>query len=300
MAAAFKIFAASLKKHLRRNSLMRLILLTLFVLIAFAGNSVIARLALNSESIGPWAFSVIRFSSGALVLLLLARPKIGWQAGRWSAALALCAYGVFFSFAYLMLETGTGALILFAAVQLTMLAIAFYRGERLRVLQWLGLMMAMGGLAYLLSPSLNAPPPFGAMLMAISGMGWGVYSVMGKGAGDPIARTAGHFARAAILLAIATPLLLMAAPEHMPNLYGLALAILSGTITSGLGYALWYHVLRDISVTIASISQLSVPVIAAIGGAVFVFEAVTFSFAISCAVVLIGVGLATIKPSKQT
>ena len=258
---------------------MRLILLTLFVLIAFAGNSVLARLALSSDGIGPWSFSLIRFVSGAIILLLMAKPKTGWQAGRWSAALALCAYGVFFSFAYLKLETGMGALILFATVQLTMLAIAFQRGERLGPIQWAGLVMALGGLTWLLSPGLNAPSPVGALMMASAGIGWGVYSVMGKGPGDPVARTAGHFGRAAILLLIASPLILFTLPEATPNLFGLSLAVLSGTVTSGLGYALWYHVLRDITVTTASVSQLSVPVIAAIGGALFVFEPVTWGCA---------------------
>ena len=274
---------------------MRLILLTLFVLIAFAGNSVLARLALSSDGIGPWSFSLIRFVSGAIILLLMAKPKTGWQAGRWSAALALCAYGVFFSFAYLKLETGMGALILFATVQLTMLAIAFQRGERLGPIQWAGLIMALGGLTWLLSPGLNAPSPIGALMMASAGIGWGVYSVMGKGPGDPVARTAGHFGRAAILLLAASPLILFTLPEATPNLFGLSLAVLSGTVTSGLGYALWYYVLRDITVTTASVSQLSVPVIAAIGGALFVFEPVTWGFALSCLVILLGVGLATIK-----
>ena len=150
---------------------MRLILLTLFVLIAFAGNSVLARLALSSDGIGPWSFSLIRFVSGAIILLLMAKPKTGWQAGRWSAALALCAYGVFFSFAYLKLETGMGALILFATVQLTMLAIAFQRGERLGPIQWAGLIIALGGLTWLLSPGLNAPSPIGALMMASAGIG---------------------------------------------------------------------------------------------------------------------------------
>ena len=274
---------------------MRLILLMLFVLIAFAGNSVLARLALSSDGIGPWSFSLIRFVSGAIILLLMAKPKTGWQAGRWSAALALCAYGVFFSFAYLKLETGMGALILFATVQLTMLAIAFQRGERLGPIQWAGLVMALGGLTWLLSPGLNAPSPIGALMMASAGIGWGVYSVMGKGPGDPVARTAGHFGRAAILLLAASPLILFTLPEATPNLFGLSLAVLSGTVTSGLGYALWYYVLRDITVTTASVSQLSVPVIAAIGGALFVLEPVTWGFALSCLIILLGVGLATIK-----
>jgi drug/metabolite transporter (DMT)-like permease len=278
---------------------MRLVFLTLFVLIAFAGNSVLARLALTGGDIGPWGFSLIRFLSGALVLLILARPRVSWAAGRWQAAVALCAYGVFFSFAYLKLSTGTGALILFASVQLTMLAAAFSRGERLSLFQILGLALAIGGLVYLLAPGVEAPSPFGALLMAVSGMGWGIYSVMGKGAGDALARTAGNFSRAAILLVFATPLILWVLPEGLPGAHGLMLAILSGTVTSGLGYALWYYVLRDLSVTTASISQLSVPVIAALGGALFVFEPVTLSFAIACSVVLLGVGLATIKPSRH-
>ncbi len=274
---------------------MRLALLTLCVLIAFAGNSVLARLALAGGDIGPWSFSLIRFVSGAGVLLLLSRPRVSWGKGQWSAAAALCGYGVFFSFAYLKLATGTGALLLFASVQITMLAAAFLRGERLTAFQSLGLVLASGGLVYLLAPGAQAPSLFGAVLMALSGIGWGIYSVMGKGAGSPLARTAGNFARAAILLSVATPFIILVLPEAMPSRFGLVLAVLSGTVTSGLGYALWYYVLKDLSVTTASISQLSVPVIAAIGGALFVFEPVTLSFAAACAAVLIGVGLATIK-----
>ncbi len=277
---------------------MRLFGLTLFVLIAFAGNSVLTRLALSGNDIGPWSFSLIRFLSGALILLILAKPKIGWQAGRWSAALALCAYGVFFSFAYLKLETGMGALILFATVQLTMLAIAFQRGERLGPLQWLGLILALAGLVWLLSPGLNAPSPLGTLMMTVAGIGWGVYSVMGKGSGNPVARTAGHFGRAAIILLIASPAIFIGLPEAAPNIKGIGLALLSGTVTSGLGYALWYYVLRDLTVTTASASQLSVPVIAAIGGAIFILEPVTWGFALSCLVILLGVGLATIKVTK--
>lgn len=275
---------------------MRLALLTLLVLIAFAGNSVLARLALSGGDIGPWGFSLIRFVSGALVLLILSRPSISWAAGRWSAAVALCSYGVFFSFAYLKLATGTGALLLFASVQLTMLAAAFSRGERLTLFQIMGLLLAVSGLIYLLAPSVKAPSPYGAGLMAFSGIGWGVYSVLGKGEGNAIARTAGNFSRTAILLVMITPLILWALPEVMPGPQGLILAVLSGAVTSGLGYALWYYVLRDLTVTTASISQLSVPVIAAVGGALFVFEPVTLSFAVACTIVLIGVGFATIKP----
>lgn len=274
---------------------MRLLALTLLVLIAFAGNSVLARLALNSGDIGPWGFSLLRFLSGAVMLLILSHPAISWPAGRWTAAAALCGYGVFFSYAYLELATGTGALLLFASVQLTMLVTAFLRGERLSALQILGLALAIAGLVYLLAPGVEAPSALGAVLMIISGVGWGIYSLMGKNSGDAKARTAGNFARAAILLTLVTPLILWSLPEANPQLPGISFAVLSGTVTSGLGYALWYVVLRDLSVTTASISQLSVPVIAAIGGALFVFEPVTLPFATSCAIVLMGVGLATIK-----
>jgi drug/metabolite transporter (DMT)-like permease len=281
---------------------MRLVVLTFIVLIAFAGNSVLARLALSPSDIGagigPWNFSLIRFASGAVMLLLLAKPRASWRSGRWRAALALCAYGVFFSYAYLKLATGTGALLLFASVQLTMLIVAFSRGERLGLLQMLGLGLAVAGLVYLLSPGLDTPSPLGAGLMATAGIGWGIYSVLGKGDGDPVARTSGNFARAAILILLATPIFLGLSPEIIPAPKGIGLAVLSGTVTSGLGYALWYRVLRDLSVTTASISQLSVPVIAAVGGAVFVFEPVTLSFAVACTIVLIGVGLATVKISK--
>ncbi|MEP3655886.1 MAG: DMT family transporter [Litorimonas sp.] len=278
---------------------MRLALLTSLVLIAFAGNSVLARLALTGSDIGPWGFSLVRFVSGALILLVLTRAKDSWDAGGWPAAAALCVYGVFFSFSYLELATGTGALLLFASVQLTMLAAALLHGERFSAFQIIGLILAVGGLIYLLAPGVESPSPVGALLMVLSGIGWGVYSVWGKGPGKAIGRTAGNFSRAAIILILLTPLILWRLPETVPGFSGLTLAILSGTVTSAVGYVLWYYVLRDLSVTTASISQLSVPVIASLGGAFFVFEPVTPPFAISCAVVLFGVGLATAQPAKK-
>jgi len=279
---------------------MRLLFLTCLVLVAFAGNSVLARVALSGNEIGPWGFSLIRFVSGAAVLLILSRPKVSWGAGQWPAAIALVGYGGFFSFAYLKLATGTGALLLFASVQLTMLAAALSRGERLSLFQLFGLGLAFSGLVYLLAPGVEAPSPMGAGLMILSGIGWGVYSVLGKGAGKALARTSGNFLRAAILLTLLSPIILWGLPEPTPDPKGISLAIFSGTVTSALGYAIWYRVLRDLSVTTASISQLSVPVIAAIGGALFAFEPVTLSFAIACSAVLLGVGLATIKTSPSS
>ena len=277
---------------------MRLALTLSLVLLAFAGNSVLARLALTEGLAGPWTFSLIRFASGAGVLLLISRHS--WSAGRWRAAVALCVYGVLFSYAYLELATGLGALLLFASVQLTMLIWARVRGEELSTRQILGGGLALLGLGALLSPGLAAPPLFWAAIMVLAGVGWGAYSVLGKSEGDATARTAGNFARAAVLLLALSPLVLWRTPEALPSATGLGLAVLSGTVTSALGYALWYRVLRDISVTTAALSQLSVPVIAAIGGAVFVFEPVTLEFAVSCAVVLFGVGLATLKPQVKT
>jgi len=255
---------------------------------------------MSHGDIGPWGFSLLRFLSGAIVLAFLSRPKLSWSTGRWAGAFALCGYGVFFSYAYLELATGTGALLLFASVQLTMLMIAFSRGERLSVQQSLGLALAILGLIYLLAPGVEAPSMIGAGLMILSGIGWGLYSILGKSAGQALARTAGNFARAAIILGALTPFVFWQFPEGSANSKGLLLAILSGTLTSALGYALWYSVLKDLTVTTASISQLSVPVIAAVGGALFVFEPVTLPFAISCTAVLLGVGLATIKPSSRS
>lgn len=278
---------------------MRLTLLTSIVLIAFAGNSVLARLALSGGNVGPWGFSLLRFVSGTAVLLLLSRPRRSWPAGSWAGALSLCVYGVFFSFAYLELAAGTGALLLFASVQLTMLAIAFSRGERLSGFQMFGLVLAIGGLIYLLAPGVEAPSALGAGLMVLSGIGWGIYSILGKGAGQALARTAGNFSRTALILCLMTPFILWILPEGSLGVSGFLLAVLSGTVTSALGYALWYNVLKNLPVTTASISQLSVPVIAALGGALFIFEPVTLPFVISCGVVLLGVGLATIQPKPK-
>jgi len=273
----------------------RIVILTAFVLIAFAGNSVLARLALSQGDIGAWTFSSIRFVSGAAVLLCLSGLLKGWVAGKWWAALALLLYGVFFSYAYLMLPTGTGALLLFASVQLTMLVMAFSRGERLSLIQSIGLVLALAGLTWLLLPGSGAPAPLGAVLMIASGVGWGIYSILGKASGDPIAKTTGNFARAAIILIAFSPVVFLTMPEQIPTTFGIGLAVMSGVVTSGLGYALWYRVLPDLTVSIAAISQLSVPVIAAIGGVIFVSEPLTLPFTLACGVVLLGVGLATIQ-----
>ena len=268
--------------------------LTVLTLIAFAANSVLGRLALVDGDIGAWSYTLIRIVSGAAVLLCLTGVKDSVSEGTWAGAGSLLLYAVFFSFAYLLLATGTGALILFAAVQLTMLGYGFLKGERLSGLQWTGFILAIGGLIYLLSPGIEAPSLTGAVLMAGSGIGWGIYSILGKGAGRPTARTSGNFVRAGAILILFSGPVLWVLPEALPTAKGWALAVASGAVTSALGYALWYHVLKDITVIRAGIAQLSVPAIAALGGVIFVAEPLTFRFAAASALILSGVAAATL------
>lgn len=273
--------------------------LTFLVMVAFAANSILVRLALSTDSIGSLWFSIIRLMAGAIVLALIAKPKRALQAGSWTAALCLLAYMVFFSYAYMSLDAGTGALILFAAVQIVMIGSGLQYGERLSPIQWLGMTMACLGLFFLLRPgAASSPDPIGALLMGLSGLGWALYSLRGRHTKSPTLATAGNFARAFVyIVAISVPLLLFL-PEEYPSLKGIGLAILSGAVTSGLGYSLWYKVLPNIPATRASIAQLSVPAIAAIGGLVFLNEAVTFRLLVTTALVLGGVAMATLWPNQ--
>lgn len=234
----------------------RTALLTVLTLFAFAGNSLLCRAALRDGAIDPLAFTVVRLVSGALVLLpLVRRPGAPWSP---RAALALAGYAVAFSLAYLTLDAGVGALLLFGSVQVTMFAVAWRRGERWTRAQVLGLGMALGGLTALLLPGSHAPDPVGAGLMILAGVGWGAYSLCGQGVGSPMVATARNF----VLVA---PLMLLVAPCASWELEtrGLVLAVLSGAVTSGLGYILWYAALRGLDATRAAVVQLAVPVIAA-------------------------------------
>lgn len=275
----------------------RIISLTALAMIAFAANSILARLALASADIGPWSFTVIRLISGALCLSVIIGPTKTLQQGSWRAALALLLYGVFFSYAYISLAAGTGALILFAAVQITMIGGGLLAGERLRLLQWFGLALAMGGLIYLMLPDIAPPSPIGAAMMSIAGLGWGLYSLMGRGKGNPTALTAGNFLRAAMLCAVITGPILWVLPEAPMTQSGVGLALTSGILTSGLGYVIWYMALKHLSATRAGIAQLSVPIIAAIGGILFISEPFTARFFIAMCVTLCGVAMATLSPS---
>ena len=269
---------------------IRLIPLTLLVLLAFAGNSILCRLALRATSIDPATFTSVRLLSGALVLWVLVstfRRNVRGK-GNWGSALALLAYAAALSYAYIDLPTGLGALLLFAAVQVTMIGHALTHGERLQVVQWLGFALAIAGLVGLLLPGLTAPPLIGSTLMLASGVAWGVYSLRGKGAGDPTRVTAGNFMRA---VPIALLLSLLTLGQMQWDATGVLYAVISGGITSGLGYSLWYMVLPHLRSTTAASLQLSVPVIASLGGVLFVGEALTLRLVLAAIAILGGIAL---------
>jgi drug/metabolite transporter (DMT)-like permease len=271
---------------------VRIVLLTALAMLAFAGNSLLCRIALRDTAIDAASFTMIRIASGALMLsiLLKARGTRPMAGGSWLAALMLFSYAAFFSFAYRELSAATGALLLFGAVQMTMMGFGFFSGERLGVVKLAGLALALGGLVTLLLPGLAAPPLQGAAFMAAAGASWGVYSILGKGLGEPTAATGGNFMRAVPLAAA----LGLAAMNHSSiDMNGALYAVLSGAITSGLGYALWYAALPALTSTSAAIVQLSVPAIAALGGALLLSEPVTTRLLIASTAILGGIAITT-------
>ncbi|MBI5016177.1 MAG: DMT family transporter [Deltaproteobacteria bacterium] len=273
---------------------VRLMLTTSLVMIAFAGNSLLCRAALKHTSIDAASFTTIRLASGAIMLWLVARLRSGarGRAGNWPSAFALCVYAAGFSFAYVTLPAATGALLLFGAVQATMISHGIWRGERLRGVQLMGLVLALGGLVGLLLPGLSAPPLLGALLMLSAGAAWGVYSLRGRGAGDPLAVTAGNFLRA---VAIAAALSAATASGISVDGAGIGYAIASGAVASGLGYAIWYTVLPQLKATSAATVQLSVPVIASLGGIAFLGETLTLRWVLASLAVLGGIALVLLK-----
>ena len=265
-------------------------------LVGFAANSLLCRAALGTGAIDAASFTAIRIGSGAIVLGILAafakKPLFddGHRAGSWVSGLALCAYAAAFSFAYLWLTTATGALILFACVQATMIGWSIVRGERPRPLEWLGLAIAAAGLVALSLPGLAAPDPIAAALMAIAGASWGIYTLRGRGAKRPLAATADNFLRAvpfAGLTLIAIPI----AGGHVTT-EGAILAATSGSFASGVGYSLWYAVLPQLAATRAAILQLLVPVLAAAGGVLILGEPMTTRLAGATAAIIGGIALA--------
>jgi drug/metabolite transporter (DMT)-like permease len=262
-----------------------------FALIAFAANSVICRLALADASIDPAGFSAIRLISGALVLAMIdgmfKDKRSSGHPGTWISAGMLFLYAITFSFAYVSLSTCTGALILFGTVQATMILAGLARGERPELLEWAGLIVALSGLIYLMLPGWEVPSFGGATLMTMAGVSWRIYSLRGQNAGNPIAVTSGNFTRT-IPFSLLVSLVLI---THLhATLRGVLLAIISGGLTSGIGYVVWYAALRSLTVTRAAMVQLLVPVIAALGGVVFLSEYISLRLIISAVMILGGVG----------
>ncbi len=279
---------------------VRIAAFTLLAMIAFAGNSILCRIALKETGIDAASFTSIRLISGALVLwaitALLCRDRAG--RGNWLSAFALFAYAAAFSFAYISLTAATGALLLFGAVQATMIGHGLWTGERLHGQQIVGLILGLGGLAGLLLPGLSAPPLIGSVLMLVAGVAWGVYSIRGKGTGDPTRVTSGNFLRASLFTVL---LSVLAISDYNPDLAGVGYAVASGAIASGLGYALWYSVVPALKATNAATIQLSVPVIAALGGIVILGESVTLRFVLASLAILGGIALVILrKPGKNT
>jgi drug/metabolite transporter (DMT)-like permease len=277
----------------------RLIVVTTFAMLAFAGNSLLCRVALRDTAIDAASFTAIRLASGALILALIVRARSGrpGAAGSWPAAFCLFGYAAAFSFAYRQLTAATGALLLFGAVQTAMLSWGLAKGERLRALQTAGLLIAVGGLVYMLLPGLSAPPIEGAAFMIAAGVFWAGYSLLGRGTKDATDATAGNFLRsipfaAALSLATAAGMSTGTAVDHTGALY----AVASGAITSGLGYVLWYAALPSLTAASAAVIQLSVPAIAALGGVVLLAEPLSSRLVIASATILGGIALTILRP----
>ena len=269
---------------------LRVFALTSLAMLAFAGNSLLCRLALAHTAIDPASFTAIRLLSGAVMLSVAVRLRGGrWRVGgNWPSALALFAYAIAFSLAYVGLSAATGALLLFGAVQATMIGVAVRRGERLHGAQFLGLALALGGLVALLLPGLAAPPLDRAALMLGAGAAWGVYSLRGRGAGDATEANAGNFLRAA---PAALALSLLVSHATTPDPAGVGYAVASGALASGVGYAIWYAALPSLRATTAAVVQLSVPALATVGGALLLGEPVTARVALASATILGGIAI---------
>ena len=268
----------------------RVFVLTLLAMIAFASNSLLCRAALKETSIDAASFTFVRITSGAaaLWLILTMRRTTSQSSGNWISALALFAYAAAFSFAYNSLSAGTGALLLFGAVQATMILWGFRKGERLHAIQIAGLVVAVAGLVLLVLPGLSAPPLIGSILMLGAGIAWGVYSLRGKTAGDPIAATSGNFLRAVPFAALVS--IVMIRQARLDSL-GVVYAFISGAITSGLGYVIWYAALGGLKAASAATVQLSVPVLAATGGILLLGEPITLRYVIASVAVIGGIFL---------
>lgn len=290
---------------------MKITLYTLLALVAFAGNSVLCRLALGDEAADASSFTTIRLVSGAVVLYVLfqfsqisyfntgstksrgentvnpnvSEPKKSAN-GSWLAASLLFIYAGGFSYAYLSLDTGMGALILFASVQITMILAGLVTGNRLKVLEWVGVLISIGGFAYLMLPGAGSPSFVGFVLMSCAGIAWGFYSLLGRGSLNPLADTALNFIRTLPLVAV---MALFTLEDMQMSEKGVWLAMLSGAVTSGIGYTIWYMALRGLAAVQAAVLQLSVPVLATLGGVIFANEHLTLRLLLASLFILGGI-----------
>jgi drug/metabolite transporter (DMT)-like permease len=272
--------------------------LTAMAMLAFAANSLLCRMALGHHLMDAASFAAVRVTTGAVVLMLIVMRRGARRSPvNWRTVLALSTYMVFFSFAYLTLSAGTGALILFGAVQLTMFAVSLRAGEHVPTLAWVGLAIAVFGLVYLVFPGLTAPDPLGAAAMALAGSAWGFYSLLGRSAADPLEATASNFL-------YSVPLMVITAFAFMAQWHvsgeGIVLAMLSGGIASGVGYVIWYAALRGLTGTRAATVQLSVPVIAAFAGVILLGEQVTPRLLLASAATLGGVWIVLAQRTRAS
>ncbi|HEX7060786.1 MAG TPA: DMT family transporter [Woeseiaceae bacterium] len=271
----------------------RAVVLTTLTMLAFAGNSILCRLALKETAIDPASFAALRLAAGVAALVIIVsvaqRGERMRAKGGWASALALFLYAAFFAFAYVDLDAASGALILFGFVQATMIGAGLVAGDRPAPLEWGGWLAAAAGLSVLLLPGARAPSPAGAALMAVAGVAWGLYSLRGKRETRPVAATAGNFLRA---LAFVAPLLLVARHDLHATAAGALLAAISGAITSGVGYVLWYAALAHLTSMQAALVQLSVPAVAAAGGVLLLAEPLSVRLVTAGALILGGIWLA--------
>ena len=283
-----------------KQSAVQTSVLTTLTMIAFASNSVLNRLALAQNTIDAASYTTIRLVTGAITLFVIAslqrKADQPILRGSWISAAFLFLYAITYSFAYLSLTAGTGALILFGSVQITMIIAALSSGERPHVLEWIGLFLAFGGLVYLVFPGLAAPSLLGSVLMTIAGVAWGFYSIRGRGSQNPLADTAGNFVYAVPM--VLTIRLVLWNQVHLST-NGVLLATLSGMLASGVGYVIWYMALRGLTTTRAAIVQLSVPVIAAWSGVLLLSENISARLLFAGALILGGIGLSVLSREKH-
>ncbi|MEZ9620696.1 DMT family transporter [Vibrio sp. 10N.222.55.A3] len=300
---------------------MQTLMVTFITLVAFAANSVLCRWALMDQTIDPLSFSIVRILSGALTLLILlalssqskAKSELASNTSLYTklksqfqltSILSLLVYMFGFSFAYLELGAGLGALVLFVAVQFTMIAAHLFSGNRMSLIEWGGCLLSVAGLVYLLMPteSTQAPDLVSIILMSLAGVGWGIYTLAGKKSSNALQSTTANFGFSSLVILVALSLLVLI-PNALTQVSitekGLIYAIISGSVASGIGYSLWYYVVKKLNTVVASIAQLSVPVIATLGGVLLLSEPVTMQFIVSSTVILLGISLVLVAPKLK-